>query len=97
MADDEPPSPEPSANIDVILFGVLGLVSSRGKGGEQKYEHNSPAEIPSRNAALHLNHPRLALLHFLQLFRVQVFLRIGPVSHRSQECFRNVQVFHTII
>ena len=34
MADDEPPSPEPSANIDVMLFGVLRLVSSGGKGDE---------------------------------------------------------------
>lgn len=94
MADDEPPSPEPSANIDVILVGVLGLVSSGGKGNEQKYEHNSPAEIPSRNATLHLDHPRLTLLYFLQLFRIQVFLRIDPVS---QERLQNAQVFHTII
>ena len=87
MADDEPPSPEPSANIDVTLFGDLGLVSSGGNGDEQKHERNSPTEVPRRNATLHPDHPCLALLYFLQLFRIQVFLHISPVNHRSQERF----------
>ena len=79
VADDEAPVPEPSANMDAILLWFRELASRRDK---QKHRWSSPANVSRRNATLHLDHTRLALLHLLQLFGIQVFLFNGPVGRQ---------------